>query len=152
MFISYSHEDEALKNELKAYLSPHERAGLVEVWHDREILPGTDWESAIDQRLYDANLVLCAISSDFIASDYCYVREMAIALQRRERGEAEVVPIIFRSCDWTGLVPISGLQALPTNGHAVESWGRRDEAWTNVSRGLRTIIGDWRARQGNSSS
>lgn len=152
VFISYSHKDEALKNELKAHLSPHERAGLVEVWHDREILPGTDWESAIDERLYDADLVLCAISSDFIASHYCYVREMEIALERQERGEAEVVPIIFRSCDWTGLLPLSRLQALPTNGHAVESWPRRDEAWTDVSRGLRRTIGDWRARRGNSSS
>ena len=40
LFYSYSHKDEELRNELADHLFPLQRAGLIEVWHDREMLPG----------------------------------------------------------------------------------------------------------------
>src|SRR5512134_3850765 len=40
LFYSYSHKDEELRDELAQHLFPLERAGLIEVWHDREMLPG----------------------------------------------------------------------------------------------------------------
>jgi hypothetical protein len=152
VFISYCHKDEAMVIELKAHLSPHERTGLAEVWYDREILPGADWKKDVDQHLYDSDVVLLAISAEFISSHYCYERELAIALERGRRGEAVVVPIIFRDCDWKPLEQISSLQALPTDARPVESWPIRNEAWANVSRGLRKAIGDWRQKEGDRSA
>ncbi|MHA0895561.1 hypothetical protein [Enterobacter kobei] len=40
------------------------------------------------------------ISSDFIASDYCYRVEMTNALERHKRGEAVVIPVMLRECAW----------------------------------------------------
>ncbi|MBC6419387.1 MAG: hypothetical protein GDA44_11720 [Prochloron sp. SP5CPC1] len=33
VFLSYSHEDESLRNELAKHLKPLERQGLIETWH-----------------------------------------------------------------------------------------------------------------------
>jgi hypothetical protein len=50
------------------------------------------------------------ISEDFLASDYCYDVEMTRAMERRDRGEARVIPIILRECDWQKS-PFAKLQA-----------------------------------------
>jgi len=78
------------------------------------------------------------ISADFVASDYCYEKEMKRAMERHEKGEARVVLVILRSCDWHS-TPFGKLQGLPKDGKAVTSWGNRDEAWNDVARGIRRI-------------
>lgn len=47
IFFCYAHEDEALLDQLKRYLKPLQRQGLIDVWHDRDISAGTEWEKAI---------------------------------------------------------------------------------------------------------
>jgi internalin A len=76
VFISYAHEDEPLRQQLETHLSLLRRQGLIANWHDRQILPGTEWEKEIDAHLESAQLVLLLISPDFLASDYCYEIEM----------------------------------------------------------------------------
>ena len=57
LFYSYSHKDEELRNELAEHLFPLERAGLIEVWHDREMLAGDTVDEEIAQKLRTADLV-----------------------------------------------------------------------------------------------
>jgi hypothetical protein len=40
LFISYSHHDEDIKDELLKHLSPLKRLNLIADWHDRKIAPG----------------------------------------------------------------------------------------------------------------
>jgi hypothetical protein len=95
IFVCYAQEDEALLNKLKAHLSPLERLGLIDIWYDRDIGAGTDWERAIDQHLNAAEMILLLVSPDFMNSDYCYGVEMKKAIERHNRGEARVIPIIL---------------------------------------------------------
>jgi hypothetical protein len=138
-FIAYSHTDDAMKQELIKHLSPLQRRGLVEVWHDRRIEPGVDWNRDIDLNLNSSNLILLLISADFIYSDYCYSVEMIRALEREARGEARVIPVILRPCDWHQL-PFGRLQALPQYGKPVTTWPNRDEAYTDVVTQIRTVL------------
>lgn len=89
---SYAREDETWLRKLKTHLSLLQRQHLVSFWHDRLILPGTDWVRVIDTHLETASVILLLISSDFFASDYCYGIEMKRALERHEAGEARVIP------------------------------------------------------------
>ncbi|MGA4527008.1 toll/interleukin-1 receptor domain-containing protein [Enterobacter ludwigii] len=86
LVFSYSHADEALRNELEKHLSPLKRARKITTWHDRRIVPGQEFERQIDQYFSEADIILLLISSDFIASDYCYEVEMTNALARHKRG------------------------------------------------------------------
>jgi hypothetical protein len=44
IFFCYAHEDEKLLDKLKAHLKALQRQGLLDVWHDRDIGAGTEWE------------------------------------------------------------------------------------------------------------
>lgn len=48
LVFSYSHADEALRNELEKHLSPLKRMGKITTWHDRRIVPGQEFENQID--------------------------------------------------------------------------------------------------------
>src|SRR5438105_4373420 len=141
VFYSYAHKDEALRNELEKHLSILHRRGLISSWHDRQIVAGTDWAESIDTHLETASLILLLVSSDFLASDYCYGIEMKRALERHQANEARVIPILLRPVDWDG-APFAHLQALPTGAKAITTWSNQDEAFTSVAAGIRRAIED----------
>jgi TIR domain len=139
MFISYAQEDEPLRKQLEKHLSLLQRQGLVSTWQDRQITAGTHWAQEIDEHLNRASIILLLISADFLASDYCYGIEMQRALDRDKAGQARVIPTIVRPCDKKG-APFAHLQALPTDAKAITIWNNRDEAWTDVTAGIRRVI------------
>ena len=141
IFCCYSHADEAWLRNLEAHLILLQRQGLISLWHDRLITPGTDWTQAIDTHLETASVILLLVSSDFLASNYCYSVEMKRALERQEVGEARVVPILVRPVDWKG-APFAHLQALPTNAKPLASWRDRNRALADVVAGIRRVIED----------
>ncbi len=98
LFYSYAHQDEQLRDQFGIHLSGLRRQGLIDDWHDRKIGAGTAWEKQILAQLESAQIIVLLISSDFIASDYCYKIEMTRALERHRAGEARVVPVVLRPC------------------------------------------------------
>jgi hypothetical protein len=51
LFVSYSHYDEDIKDELLKHLSPLKRLNLISTWHDRKIEPGDKWGQVISENL-----------------------------------------------------------------------------------------------------
>ncbi|HEY0603880.1 MAG TPA: COR domain-containing protein, partial [Herpetosiphonaceae bacterium] len=139
VFYSYSHKDEQLRNDLETHLKLLHRQGLIESWKDRQIEAGEEWKDKIDENLERADIILLLISSDFIASDYCYEKEMGRALEKHENREARVIPIILRDVSWSS-APFAKLQALPKDGKAVDLWSNKDTAWRNVSEGIQRVV------------
>jgi hypothetical protein len=135
LFISYSHSDEELKNELIKHLEPLRHRNMIEEWHDRKITAGKEWGKEISKELSSADIILLLISIDFINSEYCYGTEMERAIERHQKSEARVIPIILRSCLWQ-YAPFAKLQALPKDAKAVQSWSDRDEALTDIVDGI----------------
>ncbi|MEP0897014.1 toll/interleukin-1 receptor domain-containing protein [Leptolyngbya boryana FACHB-1624] len=139
LFYSYSHKDEALRDELEVRLKLLQRNNLIQPWHDRRILPGADWKHELDTNLERADIILLLISSDFIASDYCYEIEVEQALKRHEAKEAIVLPILIRPVNWNA-IPFNHLQALPPDLKAVTQWTDRDAAWLAIEQGIEKVI------------
>lgn len=140
-FLSYAHEDEELRVELGKHLRALEHGGLIRTWHDRMINPGTEWKNIIDTRLEQSGLVLLLISADFLDSQYCYEVEMKRALERHDRREGLVIPIILRPVVWASS-PFAKLQALPKDGRPVTEWSNRDAAFVNITEGIRVAVED----------
>ena len=139
VFFSYSHKDETLRDELADHLAMLKNQGLIKAWHDREITASSEWAGAIDEHLESAQIILLLISASFLASKYCHDIEMKRAMERHEQKEARVIPIILRPVDWTGAL-FGKLQALPKNAKPVTSWTDRDEAFTDVAKGIRRLV------------
>ncbi|WP_245427210.1 toll/interleukin-1 receptor domain-containing protein [Mesorhizobium sp. YM1C-6-2] len=118
VFFSYSHVDEALRDQVETQLALLKRQGVIETWHDRRIGAGEEFAGAIDRHVETDDIILLLVSADFIASDYCYDIEMKRAMERHAAGEAIVIPVILRACDWHG-APFGKLNATPPNGTPV---------------------------------
>jgi hypothetical protein len=138
LFISYSHRDEELRQQLDKHLASLKRQKVIEAWHDRKIEAGMDWAKQIDNNLNKADIILLLISPDFIFSNYCSEIEMEQAIKRHEAGEAIVVPIILEPCDWSWF-PFSKYQAFPKNAKPISTWTNANEAFLDVIQGIRTV-------------
>jgi len=139
IFYCYAREDKIFRDALDKHLSGLKRQKRLSTWSDREIRAGEDWKTAIDMHLQEAHIILCLVSPDFLASDYCYEREMQQALARHKKGVARVIPILVRPTHWED-TPLSELQMLPSDTLAVTLWPNPDAAWLDVVKGILPII------------
>ncbi len=144
---SYSHKDEALRDQLETHLKLLQRQGVITTWHDRKLMAGDKWAGVIDDKFQTADIILLLVSADYLASDYCYEIELKTALERAAKGEAAVVPIILRTCDWSD-APFAKFQALPKDAVPVVKWAHADDAWTDVERGIKKLAEERRKRSG----
>lgn len=67
---------------------------------DFAIPAGDDLDGEINAELQAADVILLLISPDFLDSCNCYDVEVRAAIGRRHAGEARVIPVILRPCDW----------------------------------------------------
>ena len=141
IFCYYAREDRSLLVDLKKHLKLWERQGLITIWTDTDVTPGTDWKKEIVRHLNAAHIILLLVSPDFLASEYCDSTEMRSAMERYDRGEVRLIPIIARHCMWKE-TPFGKIQALPANAEPIVSpkWQSQDEAFTSVVRGIRQVV------------
>ncbi len=96
IFISYAHADEPEKpaeGEVKwlsfvtGYLRPAIKHGAVDLWIDRLMPGGVDWEREIEQKLSACDVFILLVSRHSLSSDYVVDKEIAIIRERQARGE-----------------------------------------------------------------
>jgi hypothetical protein len=136
IFFSYSHADEALRDQLEKQLAVLKRQGVIETWHDRRIGAGADFAQEIDDQINSDDIILLLVSPDFLDSDYCYDLEMTRALERHESGSAVVIPVILRPCEWQH-APFGKLNATPPDGRPVTKFPDLDDAMLEVAKAVR---------------
>ena len=136
LFFSYSHKDEVLRDQLETQLTMLKRQRVISVWHDRRLIAGDHVDAGISKQLEAADIILLLVSPDFLASEYCYSVEMARALERNAAGEARVIPVILRPCEWKH-ASFGKLLATPTDGKPVTKWADPDEAFLDIATAIR---------------
>lgn len=149
VFISYSHKDKTLRDELVRHLAPLEEAGLLASGsrqpfrEDRYAGSRDEWQSAINRSLDTAQIILILVSPAYLASDYDLGVEMQRAMELHESGSARLVPVILRPCLWQD-TPLGKIQALPFGARPVAQWRRRSEAFANIAEGVRLLAEELR--------
>ncbi len=58
VLFSYSHIDEALRDQIETQLAMLKRQGVIETWHDRRIGAGEDFADAIDRHVESDDIIL----------------------------------------------------------------------------------------------
>lgn len=139
VFLSYSHEDEIMKQELDKALIMLKRNKKIDTWNDRYLTVGSQLEKEILENLKTADIILLLISTDFLASQYCFEKEMQIAIDRHKNGEAIVIPVILRKCDWLNS-ELKDLVATPKDGKPIKSWDDKDEAYYEVKEEIEKVV------------
>jgi len=139
LFFSYSHRDETMRDELEIHLSMLSRQGIIEMWHDRRIDAGKDFGTEIDENLEESDVILLLVSPYFLASDYCYDIEMKRALERHEKGEVRVIPVILHPCDWHD-APFGKLLAATKDGKAVSKYPNQHDAFLEIVNAIKSAL------------
>jgi hypothetical protein len=87
VFISYSHKDAAWLGKLKMFLQPLEEQGLVRIWDDTNIRPGSEWLEEIKLSLQAAQVAVFLITQDFLTSEFIVQKEFPVLLEKaKNRG------------------------------------------------------------------
>ena len=134
VFVTYSHKNTKAKDQLITRLGLLKRDGIIDIWHDNEILPGDKWHDAIFSTLAGSDLLLYLTSANSLESENCN-KELAAALN----AEIRVIPIILEHCDWQNH-HLSDFQALPDRGLPITKWNDQSDGWQNVVDGIRKAV------------
>jgi hypothetical protein len=139
VFISYSSKDKDWCEKIDEAFAALKRESLVATWRDRNLLAGANWDPKIFAELEASDIVLLLISQSFIASEFCYGKEMKRALELQRDGHLAVVPVNVCECDW-GDALFAKLNSIPARNRPLDSFSRATEGLTIVATGLRRLV------------
>ena len=144
IFLSCAEEDKDFLHALETQLSSLKREGLIKCYNRYGLSPGIDWQEKAKEYLNAADIILLLVSPAFVASDYCYTEEAAPAMALHNNEKTRVIPVIVRPLEWERLV-FGGLASLPI-GKAVSMWSNKDDALSNIVKGIKETIDELTSR------
>ncbi|WP_133511185.1 toll/interleukin-1 receptor domain-containing protein [Candidatus Thiosymbion oneisti] len=139
VFIAYASKDKAYRKALQKQLAYLKHDGLIEVFFDGMIEPPEKWGVILKRKIQEAEVVLFLLSADLIDSNYVMNVEAPAAIDRYEKGECLVIPILVRD---TNLPEVfSSRQYLRSHdGTAVASSTDQDRAWQHIAGKIETEV------------
>lgn len=131
-FISYSHRDRDWCDRLFAQLQGIPKDVISEVWYDRRIIPGSNWDIEIQRRLNSSEIVILLISENFLNAPFCPF-EVERALQLREEKRCVIIPVLLAHCLYASL----GLGTTDPSPHGRQPITSDD--WPDKALALETV-------------
>src|SRR5271157_6260100 len=134
--ISYAHEDEPEKpseGEVKwlsfvtGYLRPAIKHSAVDLWLDRLMPGGADWEREIEQKLRACDIFILLVSRHSLSSDYVVDKEIAIIRERQARGEnVHFYPVVLTPTPKIALDLVRDKNLRPRDGKPFSEYSIND--------------------------
>ena len=142
VFISYSHLDEDWKDRLVSHLGVLEHEGLLEIWDDRRIDAGEDWEKEIEDAMAKANVAILLVTRHFLNSNFILGKEVPRLMERREKEGVHIFPIIAEPCAWGQVKWLSKMNLRPKDGRELSGGGHHqiDTDLAEVANEIADII------------
>jgi len=116
IFISYSHKDEQWKERVNNHLRVFQLEGKFRTWDDRQIPEGSEWEERIIEEIRSAHAAVLLISTEFLISDFIRNKEVPWILERWQKNEIIVFPVIVKPCSWQAIEWLKKMQVFPKDG------------------------------------
>jgi hypothetical protein len=163
IFISYAHEDEPEKpapDETRwlsfvwSHLRPAIKHDAVEVWIDRLMRGGEDWDPEIERKLRACDIFVLLVSRYSTSSDYIVDKEIAIIRERQAKGEdVHFYPLLLTPTAKIGLDLVRDKNLRPHGGTPFSSYSPydRDRHMSEVADEVAEIAAEI-SKRGHASS
>jgi tetratricopeptide (TPR) repeat protein len=131
IFISYCHLDEPKnpgpKDErwltfVQSHLQPAVKHGIYDLWVDEDIPGGGAWRTEITKKLEECDVCVLLVSRHSLASDFIIDVEVETLRKRKEKGEAEIFPIVLTPCAVKTAPWIREINLRPPNGQPLSDF------------------------------
>jgi hypothetical protein len=136
IFISYAHADEPEKptegqvqwlSFVLGFLQPAVKSGVLDIWDDRKVLGGTDWDPKIEQKLRACDIFVLLVSANSMASDYIIDKEVAIIRERQSNDEdVYFYPLLLTPTPDTGLEKVRDKNLRPRDAKPFSGFSHHD--------------------------
>jgi hypothetical protein len=136
IFISYSHKDEPEQENdgkvqwlsfVRTYLQPAVKHGIFDLWVDRHMLGGADWDPEIEDKLRACDIFILLVSANSMASDYIIDREIAIIRERQSNKEdVHFYPLLLTPTPDAGLDKVKDKNLRPRDAKPFSSFSYND--------------------------
>jgi hypothetical protein len=111
-FLCYSRANKKWLERVRVHLRPLERRGLLKLFDDTKIKPGTRWREEIKAALDRARVAILLVSADFLASDFIAENELPPLLEKAENGGATILAVIVSPCGFRREKKLADYQAV----------------------------------------
>ncbi len=155
VFISYSHRDKKLMEELLTHLKPYVRSGSVTPWSDKQIAPGLKWPAEIQTARDQSTVAVLLVSPDFLASDFIHDHELGPFLKRAEEGGFKILWVQIRASSYkeTRLEAFQAVVSPPAKPLAeMRTRAERDPAWVQLCEEVKRAANGSPADAGTASA
>ena len=141
-FISYSHKDSDFLKEFRIHIS-HRLESKVNVWCDKNIVPGSKWKKEIEEAIQCAKVVILLISAHFFKSRFINQEELPAILQAAEEEGTIILAVYLKFCDYEEYPEIIQYQAInsPDNPIATMNPNDRDKIWVGLIKEIKSQLG-----------
>jgi hypothetical protein len=92
-FISYTHADHRLCEEIESHLALSKDHGGADFWADKTIRAGEQWSLEIERAIDQAEIFLLLVSAKFLGSVYIRDVELPRILARVAQCDGIIVPV-----------------------------------------------------------
>lgn len=151
IFIAFANQDRDVRDKLLRQMNLVKDRQGWNIWTAKEIKAGERWGEEIERRLQDSEVVILLLSTDFFNSKYITETELPKVLEKHQRGECLIIPVIARPCHWKETsfgeyAQLGDIQALPIGEVALNEQPNEDRAYFEVVAGIKDSIRAFRER------
>lgn len=131
IYLSYAHQDKGLVEQFLKHLYPLQIQYGFDVWYDEKIRPGDNWNEEIMKNLEKSDVFIIFLSPDFLNSEFITKQEGVRILEKIQRQEARLIPILLKDCYYSS-TPWGQFQIIPKDGRPVTDHKSTDEAFHKI--------------------
>jgi tetratricopeptide (TPR) repeat protein len=142
IFISYCHKDEQWKKKVISHLNILLMQGELEIWEDRRLKPGEEWNPGIEKAIRSSDAAILLISRYFLASSFIINKEVPLILKQKDQGKITIIPLVVSPCLWEEFDWLKALQVRPLDGKRLSSFTRhkRNMVLKDFTKEIKAIL------------
>lgn len=144
LFVSYAHADARKIKSLGTHLKILGRRGYIQVWDDKQLVAGEEWEERIMAEMEQADIVLLIYSTASRASDFIQDKEGPLAVKLSQAKACRLIVVPLDRKDWDDQAPLEKdlkkLQTASWNARPVLDFTPQSKGWEEVEQAIRKVV------------